>query len=609
MNRKIWDNIARTWLIAAMFLVSIGLGAPVRAEPPTHGVAMHGAPALAPGEPLPYANPDAPQGGTITFGVLGSFDNLNPMIPRGTTAEGLRDLLYFGNLVYESLLERSRDEAFSLYGFLAEEVIVPPERDAITFKINPKAAFSDGEPVTAEDVVFTMELLREKGWPFQRSYYKRIESVETPDDQTVIFRFPNANDREFPLILGVMPILPAHATDPETFEKTTLTPPPGTGPYVIDKVDPGRALTFRRNPDYWGNDNPLNQGRYNAEFVRFLYYRDETTMFEAFKSGEIDAFMEADAGRWAQGYDFPAMRDGRIERWEIPTGQPRGMWAFAMNTRRAPFDDLRVRKAMNLLFDFEWVNRQMFFGLRDRTESFFESSELQSTGLPASDAERALLAPFAEVVPEDIMNGTWAPPQSDGSGRDRTNIRAALALLNEAGWRVDGGKLVDAGGNPFRFELLVALRDDERLALAYQRMLKPIGIEAEVRYVDPGQYYERLRDFDFDMIRTYWSASLSPGNEQMGRWSSEAADIEGTLNYAGVREPAVDAMVSAMLAATEREDFITAVRALDRVLLAGEYVVPLFNKPMQWIAYSTRLGHPDKQSLAGVEWETWWVKP
>ncbi len=393
-NCKYWGRIPRRCLIAVMLALPFCLAGPALAQEAAHGIAMHGAPELAPGEPLPYVNPDAPQGGTITFGVLGSFDNLNPMIPRGTTAEGLRDLMYYGNLVYESLLERSRDEAFSLYGFLAEEVIVPDDRSSITFRIDPKAAFSDGEPVTAEDVVFTMELLREKGWPFQRSYYKRIESVETPDERTVTFSFPSANDRELPLILGVMPILPAHATDPETFEKTTLSPPPGTGPYVVEAVDPGRSVTFRRNRDYWGNDNPLNRGRYNADVVKFLYYRDETTMFEAFKTGEIDAFMEADASRWAQGYNFPAVRDGRIERWEVPTGQPRGMWAFAMNTRRAPFDDIRVRKAMTLLFDFEWVNQQMFFGLRDRTESYFEASELASTGTPR---QRGASAPSSRL--------------------------------------------------------------------------------------------------------------------------------------------------------------------------------------------------------------------
>ncbi|MEM6763157.1 MAG: extracellular solute-binding protein, partial [Pseudomonadota bacterium] len=503
----------------------------------------------------------------------------------------------------------NRDEAFTLYGLLAKGISVPDARDEITFYLDESAAFSDGEPLTAEDVVFTWGLLKEKGWPYARSYYSKVESVETPDDHTVVFRFPNANDRELPLILGLMPILPAHATDPESFDKTTLSPPPGTGPYTIGDMDPGRTLTFERNPDYWGNAHALNQGRYNAEEVRFVFFRDDTAMFEAFKIGELDVFMESDASRWAKGYDFPALRDGRAVQTEIATGTPRGMWAFVMNTRRPPFDDQKVREAMNLLFDFEWVNTRLLFGLRDRTESYFENSALQSTGRPASDAEREMLAPYMDVVDEAVLEGTWAPPRSDGSGRDRANIRKALGLFREAGWRTEGGRLVNEAGEPFTFEILVALRDDERLALAYQRMLRPVGIDARVRYVDSSQYNARMLDFDFDMARVYWSASLSPGNEQTNRWGTRSADTLGSLNYAGAKEPAIDAMIAEMLSAKDGERFVDAVRALDRVLLSGTYVVPLFHTPQQWIAHATRLGRPDSQSLSGVEWETWWVKP
>lgn len=592
-------------LVAAL-LVAVG-PAGARAEP-VYGIAMHGEPALGPDDPLPYANPDAPQGGRITFGALGSFDNLNPMIPRGAIAPGLRDLLY-GNLVYESLLERNRDEPFSLYGFLAERISVPPERDSITFYLDPDARFSDGTPVTAADVAFSHRLLREKGWPYARNYYSKVEEVEIADERTITFRFPNANDRELPLILGLMPILPEHDTDPQTFGRTTLDPPVGTGPYVIAEVDPGRSVTYRRNPDYWGADHPLNRGRYNADEVKIVFFRDETAMFEAFKTGEIDLYMESDAGRWARGYDFPAARDGTVERFEIPTGTPRGMYAFVMNSRRPPFDDRRVREAMNLLFDFEWINTNLFAGQLRRTTSFFENSALQSTGRPASAGERALLAPFEGVVPEDILAGSRVPPTSDGSGRDRKNLRAALGLLREAGWRNDGNRLVDAGGNPFAFEILVATREDERLALAFQRLLRPAGIDARVRFVDTQQYNQRMLAFDFDMARVYWPASLSPGNEQTHRWSAAAADTEGSFNYAGAREPAIDAMIAAMLAAEDRASFEDAVRALDRVLLSGRYVIPLFHSPVQWIAANTRLGRPDSQSLSGVELETWWVKP
>lgn len=570
------------------------------------GIAMHGEPALKAGDHLPYANPDAPKGGRITYGALGTFDNLNPLIPRGARAPAVRDPTY-GNLVYESLLERNRDEPFSLYGFLAKEVLVPEARDEVTFVIDERARFSDGHPVTAEDVVFSLELLREQGWPYARNYYGKVEEIETPDERTVTFRFPNANDRELPLILGLMPILPKHDTDPETFSSTTLDPPVGTGPYTIERAEGGRLLVFRRNPDYWGKDHPINAGRYNADEIRFVFHRDEATLFEAFKAGEIDVYLETDAGRRARGYDFPAARDGRVKRVEVPTATPRGMYAFVFNTRRPLFGDVRVREAMNLLFDFEWINGQYFFDQYRRTTSYFQNSELQSTGHPASETEREMLAPFPDAVREDAMDGTFRPPTSDGSGRDRANIRAALALFAEAGWRIDGGRLVNGEGEPFRFEILVTTREDERLALAYQRFLAPVGIEADVRFVDSSQYNTRLLSFDFDMVRVYWPASLSPGNEQTHRWSVAAADMPGSFNFAGAREPAVDAMIAEMLAAKERERFVDAVRALDRVLLSGIYVVPLYHSPVQWVAHSSRLSMPGKQSLSGIELETWWV--
>ncbi|MEM9222083.1 MAG: extracellular solute-binding protein [Pseudomonadota bacterium] len=573
----------------------------------THGISMHGAPQLSPGDRLPYADPNAPQGGRITFGALGSFDNLNPLIPRGSLGPGTRDLLY-GNLVYESLLDRNRAEPFALYGLLASEVIVPPERDFVTFKLAESARFSDGTPVTADDVAFTWALLKEKGWPYARNYYAKVEDVDVADARTITFRFPNANDRELPLILGLMPILPEHDTNPDEFSRTTLDPPVGTGPYRIADVVPGRSITYAKNPDYWAQDLPINSGRYNADEIRFLFFRDENAMFEAFKTGEIDAFMEADTGRWAQSYDFPALSEGNVARLEIPTRTPRGMWAFVMNTRRPPFDDKRVREALGYLFDFEWINKQLFFDLRSRTDSFFSNSALSSPGRPASDGERQLLSPFPDAVEPRMLEGEWRPPVSDGSGRDRTNIRAALKLLGEAGWRIDNGRLVNGEGEQLSFEILVATRDDERLALAFQRMLRPAGIDARVRYVDSSQYNQRMLGFDFDMARVYWPASLSPGNEQTHRWSTNAATTEGTFNYAGAQEPAVDAMIASMLAAKDREAFEDAVRALDRVLLSGHYVIPLFHTPVQYVAHWNRLGRPEQHSLSGIEWETWWVK-
>ncbi len=573
-----------------------------------YGIAMHGEPVLSRGEPLPYVDVDAPKGGRVTFAVLGSFDNLNVLIPRGSYAPGMRDAT-FGNFVYESLLERNASEPFSLYGFLASDVSVPPERDSVTFTIDERAAFSDGHPLTAEDVVFSYELLKSQGRPYMRQYYGKVASVETPDERTVTFRFADASDRELPLIIGLMPILPAHATDVDAFGKTTLSPPIGTGPYTLGTVNPGRDITFVRNPDYWGAGHALNKGRYNFEEVVFRFFRDETSLFEAFKAGNTDFHLEGDAGRWTTGYDFPAMADGREVREAIPLGIPRGMYAFVFNTRRPPFDNVDVRAAMNLLFDFTWINANLFSGQLNRTDSYFTASELGSTGHPASERERQLLAPYPDAVLPEIMDGTWTPPKLDGSGRDRTAIREALEHFAAAGWRIDGGRLVNEKGEPFGFEILVATRDDERLALAYQRLLRPVGIEARIRYVDSSQYNARLLAFDFDMIRFYWPASLSPGNEQINRWSQKSADLEGSFNFAGTRSPAADAMIDALLAARSTEDFVDAVRALDRVLLSGLYVIPLYHTPAQWVAYTTRIAHPEVQSLYGVELETWWVKP
>ena len=593
-------------------LVAVGLAAavPAPADAASHGLAMHGEPALPPDFPhLPYADPDAPQGGTITFGILGTFDSLNPFIARGTIALGLRDLLY-GNLVYESLLDRNRDEPFSLYGLLAENVSTPEDRTEVTFVLRPEARFSDGAPVTPEDVIFSFEVLRDRGRPNYRTYYGKVATAEKVGERGVRFVFAGGEDRELPLILGLMPILPSHLVDRERFGETTLAPPVGSGPYRVTGVDPGKRLTLTRDPDYWGNALPINRGRYNAEEIRFDYFRDQNAMFEAFKKGLIDVFLETDPTRWATGYAFPAVANGDVVRKEVPTATPRGMFAFAFNTRRPIFEDIRVREALAAMFDFEWINANLLNGLYARTGSYFEGSALASTGRPASEAERTMLAGFPDAVRPDVLEGRWRPPATDGSGRDRRTIRAALALLGEAGWEIRDGRLVHvATGRPMAFEILVATRPDERLALAYARLLKPLGIDVAVRYVDAAQYQARLTAFDFDMVRVMWPSSLSPGNEQLFRWSSEAADAEGSFNFAGARSAAVDAMIAEMLAAEDRERFEGAVRALDRVLLSGHYVVPLYHTPVQWVAHWTRVRPAPKPSLTGVELETWSVAP
>ena len=563
---------------------------------------MHGAPALAPGfAHFAYVNPDAPKGGTLRLGGSGTFDSLNPFVFKGLSAPGLREY------VYESLLERSADEPFTLYGLVAAGIEVPPDHSAVTFHLNPAARFSDGRPVTAADVAFTQRLLREKGVPFMRSHYSKVAAVEVLSPHVIRFVFVAGGDRELPLIMGLMPILPQHAVDEATFEHTTLAPVVGSGPYVVGRVDAGRAVTYRRDPKYWARDLPVQRGRHNFDEVQIQFYRDANALFEAFKAGEIDARIETEPSRWAEAYDFPAVSDGRVFRREVPIGLPAGMSALVFNMRRAPFDDALVRRALIELFDAEWINRSLYHGLYTRTASFFARSELASTGRPADERERALLAPFPGAVRPEIMEGRWQPPMGSTSGTDRAGLGAALKLLAQAGYGLKGGRMVHtATGKPLAFEFLAATKAQERLLLAFEQSLKRLGIAMRIRQVDSAQYSARAKAFDFDMLQWHWPASLSPGNEQLNRWSSKAAATEGSLNYAGVRSHAADAMIEALLVAQTHADFVSAVRALDRVLLSGDYVIPLFYAPAQWLAYWSTLGRPDRSPLAGTDFDTWW---
>lgn len=587
-------------LCVAVLLAAI---VPSAAEP-RHGIAMHGEPALPPDfKHLPYADPSARKGGRIVFGVQGTFDTLNTFSVRGIAAGGIVPPL---GLVTQGLMARSYDEPFSLYGLIAESIETPEDRSWVVFRLNPKARFSDGKPVTSADVLFTWDLLKTKGKPNFRNWYAKVAKAEAPDPLTVRFDLAGANDRELPLILALMPVLAKHTTDAARFEETNLTPPIGTGPYVVADVKPGESITFQRNPDYWGRDLPISRGLYNPDEIRFDYYRDGNTLFEAFRGGLYDVRTEDSPTRWTGQYDFPLVQQGKVVRDPIPIRTPKGMNAFVFNTRRPLFSDIRVREAIAGLFDFDWVNRNLFQGLYARTSSFFEGSELASTGVPASAHERSLLAPFPAAVRPDVLEGTWRPAASDGSGRDREQARHALDLLGQAGWRLVDGELRDASGQPMGIEFLAASRVQERLALNFSQALSRIGIRLKVRLVDDVQYWRRLQAFDFDMIQFAWGASPSPGNEQYGRWTAKAADRQGSLNYAGVREPAVEAMIDAMLAARSRQDFVDAVRALDRVLLAGFYVVPLFNQPAQWIARKTSVQRPEKQALFGFQPEVLW---
>ncbi len=581
------------------------LGLATTATAASSAIAMHGVPALPDDfTALPYANPDAPKGGRIVEGVLGTFDSLNPLIVQGLAVQPVR------GYVVESLMARDYDEPFTLYGLLAHSVETDDARSYVTFSLDPAAHFSNGTPVTADDVVFSWQLLRDHGRPSHRTYYSKVAKAEILDARTVRFDFGSGGDRELPLILGLMPVLPKHAIDVATFENTTLAKPIGSGPYVVAAVDVGKSVTFKRDPNYWGRALPINRGLWNFDEVRFDFYRDDNAYFEAFKAGLYDVHSESDPARWQTGYDFPAVRDGRVVKESFPTGLPKFSSDFVFNTRRPVFADIRVRHAIALLFDFEWVNRNFFYNLYKRSASFFDDSELSAYHRPADQRERALLAPYPDAVRADVLDGTWSPPVSDGSGRDRETLRQALALLDAAGYEFKGTKLRNrATGRPLAFEILVTNRDEERLALAYSSMLARAGIDAQVRLVDAVQYDQRRLAFAFDMIEYRWEQSLSPGNEQSFYWGSAAADQQGTRNYMGVRSPAIDAMIAAMLQARQRVDFVAAVRSLDRVLISGCYVVPLFYLPAQWVARWNYIRHPARTSLYGYLPETWWRQP
>ena len=570
--------------------------------PPAGAIAMHGEPALPPDfDHLPYVNPQAPKGGALNLAYLGAFDSLNPYNVKAlSTAQGL-----IGN-VYQSLMTRSADEPFTLYGLIAKSIETNPARDHVVFHLDPAAKFSDGTPITSADVVFTFNLLKAKGRPQQRAAFSLVKSIAAPDDWTVAYDLSGANDRELPLTLAIMPVLPRAHTDAEHFEDQTLQIPVGSGPYRVAEVKPGQGLVLERDPNYWAKDLPISRGLYNFDRIRIDYYRDATAMFEAFKAGLIDYRVEDDPNRWRNEYNFPAAKDGRVIRAAISSGLPKGVSGFAFNTRRPVFADPHVREALASMFDFEWINANLYDGAYKRSEGFFDDSELSSIGRPASERERALLAPYPGAVRDDVMEGRGALRSRMVRAATARSPRHALEELAAAGYSLRDGRLVDAHGAPLAFEILVRNRDEERLALAYARNLARIGVAANVRLVDEVQFQRRRTSFDFDMMEGSWIASPSPGNEQRGRWSSAAADAEGAYNISGVRSPAVDAMIAAILAADTNEDFVAAVRALDRLLISGFYIVPLYYAPEQWIAYSAKLGRPDRTPLFGVELPTWW---
>ncbi|WP_322517015.1 extracellular solute-binding protein [Rhodopseudomonas palustris] len=590
------------------FVVSFSqsaLAGPESAAKPSYALAMHGDPALpADFTAMPYANPDAPKGGRLVEGLLGTFDSLNPFIVKGIAVQRIR------GYVVESLMARGNDEPFTLYGLLAQSVETDDARSYVTFRIDPRARFSDGKPVLAEDVLFSWQLLRDKGRPNHRQYYAKVARAKALDPLTIRFDFGDVQDRELPLILGLMPIFPKHAVDAETFEETSLSPPIGSGPYRVSAVKAGASVTLTRNPDYWGRDLPVNRGLWNFDEIRIEYFREANSHFEAFKRGLYDYRVETEPLRWHDGYDFPAARDGAVIRDAVRTGLPQPTEVLVFNTRRPVFADIRVREALLQLFDFAWINHNYFFDLYTRAAGFFAGSELSAYARAADSGELKLLKPYLSRLRPDFIDGSYRLPASDASGRDRVAMRRALSLLAEAGYELDGTIMRRRDDHqPLAFEILVTTRDQERIALAFARDVKRVGIQASVRTVDAVQFDQRRISFDFDMIPNRWDQSLSPGNEQYFYWGAEAADTNGTRNYMGVKDPAVDAMIAAMIAAREHPEFVDAVRALDRVLASGFYVIPLYNIQEQWIARWNRIERPKANALTGYLPETWWARP
>ncbi|MEL6977267.1 MAG: extracellular solute-binding protein [Pseudomonadota bacterium] len=576
--------------------------APSAGAPWRHAIAMHGAPALGPGfAHFPYADPSAPMGGRLRRGARGTFDTLNPFLARGQAPFPVR------SLVYESLMARSWDEPFSLYGLLAESIASPPDRSFVAFRLREAARFADGSPVTIDDVIWSMETLRDLGRPNFGIYYNQIARVERLGPRAVKFHF-EAPDRELPLLIGLMPILPKADFEGRDFQEASFRPPLGSGPYRVASVDPGRSVRFDRDPSYWGRDLPVNAGRHRLDVIDQLYFRDGDTMWEAFKAEGLDLFIDTDPVRWRDGYDFPAAREERILRREAKLRRPSGMEGFVFNTRRPLFQDRRVREALALAFDYDWANATYFAGRMTRITSYFSGSPLGFEGA-ATREERALLAPFASALPERALESGWRPPATAAPGAHREALVTARALLAKAGWRVRDFSLRDAEGRPFSFEILIDRRAHERLARAFAENLEWLGIAASVRLVDKTQRTERLLTFDYDMIVARWGFSLSPGQEQRFYFGSESRESEGARNYMGVADPAVDAMIDAMLAAEDRAAFETAVRAYDRVLSSGVYVIPWGWRSVDWIAHDAGLRFPERTAAYGFVDDVLWRVP
>ncbi len=595
-------KIAHSWIL--LFIIFTNWAVAEQNIVVSHGIAMHGDLKYDKNYThFDYRNPKAPKGGNVTLSGYGTFDTLNPDIVKGDPSAYIW-------LIYDTLMVQANDEPFSMYGLIAEKVEYPEDRSWIIFHLNPKAKFHDGTPITAEDVVFTFNRLTTDGAPYYKAYYADVVSAEALDTQRVKFTARDAKNRELILILGQLKVLPKHYWEKRDFTASTLDIPLGSGPYKLVDVDAGKTETYERVPNYWAKDLPAKKGAFNFNTIKVDYYRDQTVMLEAFKAGRIDYREENSSKRWATEYTGTPFDKGEIIKYEVEHQNPTGMQAFVINTRLEKFQDPRVRKALDYAFDFEWTNKQLFYSAYERTNSFFSNSELAAKGLP-SEKELALLIPFKEDLPEEVFTEVYKSPTTDGSGNNRKSIRQALNLLKQTEWEFKGTDLVNAKtGEPFTFEILLYSKDFERVVLPYIKNLRKLGIDANARLVDYTNYVRLVRDFSFDMIIGSFPQSNSPGNEQRDYWYSKFADIKGTRNLIGIKDPVVDKLIEAVIGAKTREDLVAACQALDRVLLWGHYVVPQFHISQHRVAYWNKFGHPEVPPKFGdVGFFSWWVKP
>ena len=594
-------------MIAAALVLLASLAIPgsnreALAQTRAHGISMFGTPALPPDfTHLPYVNPDAPKGGEVSLGAIGSFDSFNPFVLRGVAAAEI-------TRIYDTLLRESADEASTAYGHIAESVELTADKKSVAFNLRPEARFHDGTPITAEDVAWTFMALREHGRPQYKQYYADVTSVSVESPLRVVFQFRTAENRELPLILGQFAILPRHWWEARAFSRALTEAPLGSGPYRLESFELGRGTVLARVPEYWARDRPTSRGLYNFNRIRTEYYRDATVAMQAFKAGRIDFRRENISKNWATAYDFPAVDKGLVKRVTFKHRLPTGMQSWMMNTRRPIFADARVRRAMTEVFDFEWTNRNLFFGAYTRTDSYFSNSDLASSGLPEG-AELDLLARYRDRLPPEVFSQPFRLPVTDGSGNNREGIRRALALLRDAGWEVRERKLVDKNGQQMSFEILVHDPSYERIATPYAQWLHRLGIEVRVRTVDVPQY-QRLTDmFDYDMTMMVIPQSEFPGNEQREFFTCAGAKAEGSNNIAGICDPVIDDLVDLVVAAPDRTTQVTATRALDRVLLNGWYGVPNWHLGAIWAAYWNRFGHPERPVRAGMVFDAWWIDP